>query len=137
MQFISNRILKKKWFIVEFIDTRYQFGFYLSYRVLGLHNIPYFIYPNVSHHNPITHVSEKDKITIDPMELIRGKKIVGTWGGETNPDEDIPKYVDWYQSGTLELDKMITHEYTLMNINEAFDDLENGKVGRAIINTFD
>ena len=64
-QFISNKIFNKKWFIVEFIDTRDQFGFYLSYRVFGLHNIPYFIYPNVSHHNPITHVSENDKITID------------------------------------------------------------------------
>ena len=64
-QYISNRIFKKKWFIVEFIDTRYQFGYYLSYRVLGIHNIPYFIYPNVSHYNPITHVSEVDKITID------------------------------------------------------------------------
>ena len=64
-QFISNKLFNKKWFIVEFIDTRYQFGFYLSYRVLGLRNIPYFIYPNVSYHNPITHVSENDKITID------------------------------------------------------------------------
>lgn len=72
-------------------------------------------------------------ISIDPMDLIKGKNIVGTWGGETNPDRDIPQYVDWYLSGRMKLDKLITHEYKLANINKAFDDLENGKVGRALI----
>ena len=32
-----------------------------------------------------------EKISIDPMDLIGGKNIMGTWGGETKPDEDIPK----------------------------------------------
>ena len=79
----------------------------------------------------------EEKISLDPMDLIKGKNIVGTWGGEANPDKNIPKYVQWYQSGKMKLDKMITHEYKLKDINRVFDDLENGKVGRAIINTFD
>jgi len=74
-----------------------------------------------------------DKISIDPMDLIRGKNIVGTWGGETNPDEDIPEYVAWYQSGKMNLDKLLTHDYPIEDINRAFDDLENGKVGRALV----
>mgnify|MGYP002009951092 FL=1 len=68
------------------------------------------------------------------MDLIRGKIIVGTWGGETTPDEDIPKYVEWYLSGKMKLDKLLTHEYLLEDINQSFDDLDNGIIGRAIIN---
>ena len=75
----------------------------------------------------------EDKISLDPMELIRGKKIVGTWGGETKPDEDIPKYVDWYLSGRIKLSELITDVYQLIDINLVFDDLGNGKVLRALI----
>lgn len=73
------------------------------------------------------------RISIDPFDLIKGKRIVGTWGGETCPDRDIPLYVDLYLSGKLKLDALITHTYRLGEINQAFDDLEQGKVGRALI----
>jgi S-(hydroxymethyl)glutathione dehydrogenase / alcohol dehydrogenase len=74
-----------------------------------------------------------EKILIDPMDLIRGKNIAGTWGGETDPDKDIPEYVEWYQSGKMNLDKILTNDYPIEDINRAFDDLENGKVGRASV----
>lgn len=72
-------------------------------------------------------------ISIDPFELIQGKRVVGTWGGETQVDRDIPLYVTLYLSGKLHLNTFITHEYPLTLINQAFQDLENGKVGRALI----
>lgn len=75
----------------------------------------------------------QEKISIDPFDLIKGKRIIGTWGGETQPDYDIPLYVDLYLKGKLKLDDLITHEYRLEQINEAFTDLEKGKVGRALI----
>ena len=53
---------KKQWFVQEFIDTKLKFGYYRSFRVLAFNSKPYFIYPNVSYSNPITHVSEKDKL---------------------------------------------------------------------------
>jgi S-(hydroxymethyl)glutathione dehydrogenase/alcohol dehydrogenase len=74
-----------------------------------------------------------EKISLDPFDLIRGKNILGTWGGETNPDRDIPIYAKLYQAGKLPLEKLITHSYSLTEINQALDDLEKGKVGRAII----
>lgn len=74
-----------------------------------------------------------EKISLDPFDLIRGKKVIGTWGGETNPDQDIPRYVSLYLSGKLPLEKLITHSYTLEEINQALEDLETGKVGRALI----
>jgi len=76
---------------------------------------------------------EGEKFSIDPMDLIRGKNIIGTWGGETNPDLDIPKYINWYLGNRLKLNKMITNEYDLVDINHAFNDLQKGKVGRAFI----
>lgn len=78
-------------------------------------------------------LKHEEKINIDPMNLIKGKQIIGTWGGETNPDADIPKYMEWCMSGKIELSKLITHEYKLEKINEAFDNLEQGKAGRSLI----
>jgi S-(hydroxymethyl)glutathione dehydrogenase/alcohol dehydrogenase len=72
-------------------------------------------------------------ISLNPFELIRGKRIIGSWGGETQPDQDIPKYVEYYLAGDLQLDRLLTHSYSLDDINQALEDLENGKIGRALI----
>ena len=78
-----------------------------------------------------------ERVSLDPFDLIKGKRIIGTWGGETQPDRDIPMYVDLYLSGKLKLDGLITHTYSLDDINQVLDDLEQGKVGRALINMVD
>lgn len=78
-------------------------------------------------------VKKGEKIAIDPYGLINGKKILGTWGGETNTDEDLPFYARQYLNGTLKLEKLITHRYTLEDINRAFEEIEKGNVGRALI----
>jgi S-(hydroxymethyl)glutathione dehydrogenase/alcohol dehydrogenase len=72
-------------------------------------------------------------ISIDPFDLIRGKRLIGTWGGETQPDRDIPGYVKYYLSGHMKLELLLTHSYSLAEINRALDDLESGKIGRALI----
>ncbi|MBN1850750.1 MAG: zinc-binding dehydrogenase [Deltaproteobacteria bacterium] len=74
-----------------------------------------------------------EAISINPFDLIQGKKIIGTWGGETRIDQDIPFYVNLYLAGRLHLNDFITHEYTLGQINHALQDLQGGKVGRALI----
>jgi len=74
-----------------------------------------------------------EHISLDPFDLIRGKQIIGTWGGETQPDRDIPLYVDLYMSGRLRLDGLVIHTYSLDGINQALEDLEHGRVGRALI----
>lgn len=72
-------------------------------------------------------------ISIDPLDLIRGKRIIGTWGGETQPDKDIPIYLDLYRTGKLKLSSLITQTYKLGEINEALEELEQGKLGRGLI----
>ncbi len=69
---IFQKTKKADWFVQEFIDTKIKFGYYRSYRVLAFNKKPYFIYPNISKTNPITHVSEKDKLSKeDFLESVR------------------------------------------------------------------
>lgn len=73
------------------------------------------------------------RICLDPFDLIRGKRIVGTWGGDTDSDRDIPAYAGLYLSGTLKLAALISHEYPLEEVNRALDDLQQGRVARGLI----
>lgn len=72
-------------------------------------------------------------IRLDPFSLIAGRRIAGSWGGESRPDEDVPRYAALFESGKLPLQHLITAEYSLTDINRAFDDLEAGKVARALV----
>ena len=63
-----------------------------------------------------------------------GKLIKATQGGKTSPVEDIPRYINLYKSGLLDINKIITHRFNLNEINEAFALLKSGKAGRIIIN---
>lgn len=70
---------------------------------------------------------------INPFSLISGKLLVGTWGGESRPDEDIPRYAALFGAGRLPLSELITAEYSLADVNRAFEDLEGGRVARALV----
>ena len=72
-------------------------------------------------------------IEIDPFQLICGKRIVGCWGGETNPGRDIPRYADMFLEGKLKLAELVSHRFRLDDINAALDALEKGGVNRALI----
>ena len=74
-----------------------------------------------------------EKIRLDPFELISGKRIEGSWGGNCMPDNDIPKFADLYKQGKLPLEKLINKRYKLEDVNQALDDLENRKVTRALL----
>ncbi|WP_354683893.1 hypothetical protein [Cupriavidus necator] len=46
---------------------------------------------------------------------------------------DMPRLVDFYMSGRLKLDEMISRRLPLSQINDAFDDLREGKVARSVL----
>lgn len=73
------------------------------------------------------------KMEIDPFDLIKGKRVIGTWGGETDPDKDIQNYVDHFLSDRLNLSFFTSDIYRLDEINNSFNDLESGEVNRALI----
>ncbi|WP_345532435.1 zinc-binding dehydrogenase [Viridibacterium curvum] len=80
-----------------------------------------------------SHPAHGSRISIDPFELICGKRLQGSWGGECKPDEDIPKFAELYRQGRLPLERLITKRYRLADINEALDDLEAQRVGRPLL----
>lgn len=80
-----------------------------------------------------SHPPQGEKISIDPFELICGKQIEGSWGGGSQPDKDIPILADIINKYNLPVQKMLSSEYKLEQINNALDDLEARKIVRALI----
>ena len=80
-----------------------------------------------------SHPPSGDTICIDPFELICGKQIVGSWGGASKPDRDVPILGKYYRDGKLKLEYLLSHTYKLDEINQALDDLEARKIVRALI----
>lgn len=62
-----------------------------------------------------------------------GKVLMCSQGGQTNPVEDIPRYLNLYCQGKLRLDALVTHRYPLDKVNTAFRDIRNGKTGRCML----
>jgi S-(hydroxymethyl)glutathione dehydrogenase/alcohol dehydrogenase len=73
------------------------------------------------------------RIEIDPFELIAGRRIIGTWGGDTKPDEDIPRYLEMLQDGRLDPTPLLGAEYELAQVDAAIDDLHGGSPGRPLL----
>jgi len=80
-----------------------------------------------------SHPDSSERIQLDPHDLIRGKQIRGSWGGECDPDRDVPRFAQLYLDGRLPLERLLSHRYKLDQINQALDDLEQRKIVRALI----
>jgi NDMA-dependent alcohol dehydrogenase len=73
-------------------------------------------------------------VKIDLQDFIlMNKTLAGTVFGSCNPRADIYRLARLYQTGQLQLDEMITRRYRLDDINDAYDDLLNGKIVRGIV----
>lgn len=72
-------------------------------------------------------------IEINPMHLIQGRKLVGSWGGGCDPDRDLPLFIDLYLKRELNLNALISREYALQEINNACKDLLEGRSIRPLL----
>jgi Zn-dependent alcohol dehydrogenase len=74
------------------------------------------------------------EMTIDPgLFMYEQRQFRGSLGA-TYPERDFPMYLRWYQEGKFPLERLITRRYSLEQINEACDDLHEGRIlGRAIL----
>ena len=70
---------------------------------------------------------------LDPRQFNMGKKLLGTWGGDNNPDTDFARYSRLILSGKLDIKPIMSRKYKLGEINNAVDDLEKGEVLRPLI----
>ncbi|HHH29364.1 MAG TPA: S-(hydroxymethyl)glutathione dehydrogenase/class III alcohol dehydrogenase [Polyangiaceae bacterium] len=73
------------------------------------------------------------EISTRPFQLVTGRVWKGSAFGGCKGRTDVPKLVDWYMDGKIEVDSFITHEVTLENINDAFDLMRAGESIRAIV----
>ncbi len=73
------------------------------------------------------------EIATRPFQLVTGRVWRGTAFGGARGRTEVPKIVDWYMDGKIEIDPMITHTLSLDNINEGFDLMHAGKSIRAVV----
>ena len=73
------------------------------------------------------------EIATRPFQLVTGRVWRGTAFGGARGRTDVPKIVDWYMQGMIEIDPMITHTLSLEDINHGFDLMHEGKSIRAVI----
>jgi Zn-dependent alcohol dehydrogenase len=74
-----------------------------------------------------------EKVSIDSTPLHFGKSLVTSYGGSSNPSNDIPRLINLQHIGRLNLDGMITQEYPLEKINDAFKYVMNSNGLRCLI----
>ncbi|ELY61987.1 alcohol dehydrogenase catalytic domain-containing protein [Natronococcus jeotgali] len=80
-----------------------------------------------------TTTSSADPLQIAPGELTYGKRIVGNVGGSAQPSIDIPRFATLAQSGRLPLEKLVSQTYSLDQLDEAFEAIENGNGIRGVV----
>ena len=68
-----------------------------------------------------------------PFQLVTGRIWKGTAFGGARGRTDVPKIVDWYMDGKIEIDPMITHILPLEKINDAFDLMHKGESIRSVV----
>jgi S-(hydroxymethyl)glutathione dehydrogenase/alcohol dehydrogenase len=79
-------------------------------------------------------VAEAGKeVSTRPFQLVTGRVWKGTAFGGAKGRTDVPKIVDWYMNGKIEIDPMITHVLTLEEINKGFDLMHEGKSIRSVV----
>jgi len=68
-----------------------------------------------------------------PFQLVTGRVWKGTAFGGARGRTDVPKIVDWYMDGKIEIDPMITHTLKLQDINKGFDLMHAGESIRSVV----
>ncbi|MBH9536839.1 MULTISPECIES: S-(hydroxymethyl)glutathione dehydrogenase/class III alcohol dehydrogenase [Novosphingopyxis] len=68
-----------------------------------------------------------------PFQLVTGRNWRGSAFGGARGRTDVPKIVDWYMNGQIEIDPMITHRFSLDEINKGFDLMHKGESIRGVV----
>lgn len=73
------------------------------------------------------------EIATRPFQLVTGRVWQGTAFGGAKGRTDVPKIVDWYMDGKINIDDLITHVLPLEDINDAFDLMHKGESIRSVV----
>ena len=72
-------------------------------------------------------------ISTRPFQLVTGRKWEGSAFGGARGRTDVPKIVDWYMDGKINIDSLITHTMPLEDINKGFDLMKRGESIRGVV----
>ncbi len=73
------------------------------------------------------------EIATRPFQLVTGRVWKGTAFGGAKGRTDVPKIVDWYMDGKINIDDLITHTFNLDDINKGFDVMHEGESIRSVV----
>ncbi len=73
------------------------------------------------------------EISTRPFQLVTGRVWKGSAFGGARGRTDVPRIVDWYMDGKINIDDLITHKLPLERINEGFDLMHEGKSIRSVV----
>ncbi|MBX3506024.1 MAG: S-(hydroxymethyl)glutathione dehydrogenase/class III alcohol dehydrogenase [Parvibaculum sp.] len=73
------------------------------------------------------------EISTRPFQLVTGRVWKGTAFGGARGRTDVPRIVDWYMDGKINIDDLITHTMPLEDINKGFDLMHEGKSIRSVV----
>ena len=73
------------------------------------------------------------EIRTRPFQLVTGRVWKGTAFGGARGRTDVPKIVDWYMDGKIQIDPLITHTMPLARINDSFDLMHRGESIRSVV----
>ncbi|HYB92051.1 MAG TPA: Zn-dependent alcohol dehydrogenase [Candidatus Binataceae bacterium] len=73
------------------------------------------------------------KVEVDGPSLLREKRIQGCFMGSTRFRIDMPRIIEFYRQGRIDLDNMITRRGKLEDVNEAFRAMKAGEVARTVL----
>ncbi len=73
------------------------------------------------------------EISTRPFQLVTGRKWEGSAFGGARGRTDVPKIVDWYMEGKIDIDSLITHTLSLDDINEGFHLMKTGESIRSVV----
>jgi S-(hydroxymethyl)glutathione dehydrogenase/alcohol dehydrogenase len=74
-----------------------------------------------------------EEIATRPFQLVTGRNWRGSAFGGARGRTDVPKIVDWYMEGRINIDDLITHSLPLERINEGFDLMHRGESIRSVV----
>lgn len=128
--FINDRLIKKNKKFINFFDKCIE-----TSGSSKLIETAFSLIKNDGHLIFASHPASKSYIKINPHELIKGKKITGSWGGDCKLDRDIPIFYKLIKKNKINLNLFFKKTYKLIEINKALKDLKYNRAIRPIIKT--
>lgn len=123
--------------IVDYLKHNFQGGVDFSFECVGSIETIKQAYDSITIGHGVCvliGIAPSDKsIDIIPIQLQIGKSLIGSFYGGYKTQDDVPRLVDQFMDGKLNLESFITHEMHLEEINEAIDLLKVGKCLRTVI----